>query len=162
MAQVYHFYKNPFGKVCSILHLLQYQAYGGESSEVENILMGSTRMGSSYTSPKLLRPSTIIGLTSMGSAGPAASPSGSLNRGAPSSKQAPAGVNPSHLKVESLRNLSPPTYRNSPKFEIDMHDLSSLPPAPAFKNVPQRRVSMNYSPFSPNNNTSNPHGENNT
>ena len=108
--------------------------------------MGSTRMASSVSSgSKLVRPSTIIGLTSMGSSGPASSPSAGVNRVTPPTKL----LGPSPLAFESLRNLSP-TYRNSPKFEMDIQDLSNLPPAPAFKNI-QRRVSMNYSPFSLNN-----------
>ena len=90
---------------------------------------------------KLVRPSSIIGLPTMGTAaGVGSSPSSGLNRITPPSK-----AQPSPMAVESLRNLSPPTYRNSPKFEMEMHDLTSLPPAPAFKNV-QRRVSLNYSP----------------
>ena len=120
--------------------------------------MGSTRMASGSSAAKLVRPSTIIGLTSVGSGGQASSPSGGGNRVAPQSKLPPA-VAPAHMSVEALRNLSP-TYRNSPKFEMDLQDLSNLPPAPAFKNI-QRRVSMNYSPFS-SSNQPNTQSENNT
>ena len=90
---------------------------------------------------KLIRPSSMIGLPTMGTAAAVgSSPSSGLNRITPPSK-----AQPSPMAVESLRNLSPPTYRNSPKFEMELHDLTSLPPVPAFKNV-QRRVSLNYSP----------------
>ena len=120
--------------------------------------MGSTRMGSSSGVTKLVRPSTIIGLTPMGGGGAASSPSSGVARVTPPSKLSAAV--PSPMAVESLRNFSPPTYRNSPKFDMELFDLSNLPPAPAFKNI-QRRMSMNFSPFS-SNNPPNTHGENNT
>lgn len=94
----------------------------------------------------------------MGNTGQASPPSKGGNRISPSSKL--SGAPPSHMTVEALRNLSP-TYRNSPKFEIDLQDLSNLPPAPAFKGI-QRRVSMNYSPFSSNNPHNTHNSENNT
>ena len=95
----------------------------------------------------------------MGNTGQASPPSQGVNRVPPSPKL--SGPPPSvHMTVEALRNLSP-TYRNSPKFEMDLQDLSNLPPAPAFKGV-QRRVSMNYSPFSSNNPPNTHNSENNT
>ena len=106
--------------------------------------MGSTRTGPN-AGPKLVRPSTIIGLTSMGGNAQSSSPSG-VTRNAQSVDL--SNVPPCPMAVQSLRNLSP-TYRNSPKFEMDLQDLSNLPPAPAFKGV-QRRT---YNP--PNSNAAN-------
>lgn len=103
--------------------------------------MGSTRIASN-AGPKLVRPSTIIGLTTVGGNGQSSSPSG-VTRAAQSVDL--SNAQPSPMAVQSLRNLSP-TYRNSPKFEMDLQDLSNLPPAPAFKGV-QRRT---YNPTNTN------------
>ena len=110
---------------------------------------GGSRLGGPTAGAKIGRPTSVIGLPTMGGTGATSSPSSGLHRITPPTQSKLGPTGPSPLAVESIRNLSP-TYRNSPKFEMELFDLSNLPPAPAappaaIKNI-QRRVSMNYSP----------------
>ena len=101
----------------------QYQQANPEALEVEAILSGGVRGGGGVPGVPKPRPNSF----------------------APS----PAAVNP-HLRqkklaspamAEMMRNS--PTYRNSPRLDMELMDLAHLPPAPAPK-MTQRPPSSSY------------------